>query len=264
MERVIPDTTESSGLLSPKRESLFTAADVGQELETSDQETLSDDIVRLQGAQAEMARQVDASLEGFLQVNDLLDQIQEFALLPVEAQVDFDYEDNDTVAYRVLGTPEGATAHFLVGLESFQRDDRDFNYLQLEIKFDVDKEPQFYRDALRQGPRVHVSIDYDEAGRPGTIALITEREIALAESRRQGMSAMKGRFTSGAGYKASLADPDNVISETFGIVDGRYTHGAEFGGISPLAGDLAIDPARVEALFAELAKKLAAVRREDR
>jgi hypothetical protein len=142
---------------------------------------------------------VNDSLDGFLYIDDLLDQVSAFAELPINERVDHEYEDDDAIAYRILGTPAGVTAHFLVGMAPIERDGKEYRYLQLEIGLDTDSPSEFYRDALREGPRIHLTIDRDRDGNMGAFALITERRIALKDSRRAGIDAYQGRFTSGAG-----------------------------------------------------------------
>ena len=210
---------------------------------------------------ADLGAQVDASLDGTLFIDELLDQVLRVADLPVDPHVDFDYQDNDGVAYRVEGTPEGTRAHFLVGLEPFERDGKEFRYFHMEIQLGADAPSEFHRDALREGPRVHLSIDYDEQGKPGRLGLLTERRVALGDSRPSGIDAYQGSFTSGASFHVDLADPRNARAETFGIVDGHYVQRDEFEGM-PLRGDLEVDRARVEALLARLTRHYESVRRK--
>lgn len=201
----------------------------------------------LEEAAANLRLRVDESLDGILLVNQLLDQVLAFADLPVEEAVDFEYEDSDDVAYRIAGTPPGITAHFLVGLQSFERDEKVFRALRIEIQMDAGEAAGFHRDSMREGPRVHLSLDHDESGRPGYLGLLTERRVDLRQSRRSGVDAYQGRFTSGASCTIDLTRMEPTWSETFGIIDGNYASGQDFQGI-PLRGDLRIDPSRVEAL----------------
>jgi len=208
----------------------------------------------LVAARTELERAASDSLDGFLYVNHLLDQIQRFAELPVESRVDLDYEDEDSYAYRIEGLPERTSGHFLVGHKPFQRDGKEFHFLQMEVVLDQGEAPAFERDCWRNGPRVHLMIDYDEDLEPNALALIVEREVALKESRKRGVDAFQGTFTSGAGLRANLVGEESTFSSTFGLVNGANVSGPQFPGISPLAGDTRIDKGRVRSLFGALMK----------
>lgn len=219
----------------------------------------------IEQAQEELAQQIDASLDGILDIDRLLDQVLAFADLPIDEKVDFEYEDNDSIAYRVLGTPSGTEAHLLVGRETFPAHGpapdpeggadggTECRALQLEIQLGADQPPGFHRDALREGPRLHLGLFMDPDGRPVRMGLVTERAVALGASRRAGLDAYEGRFTSGASYGIEL-DGDDLrprTAETIGLVDGHYASGASFQG-QPLRGDLTPERERVEALARRL------------
>lgn len=208
----------------------------------------------------ELSSQVDASLDGYLYINDLVDQVMAIASLPVNTQVDFSYEDEDSVAYRLLGTPDGVEAHFLVGIAPFDREGKTYRCLQLEIQVDAGAVPEFNRGALRDGPRVHLTLDYDQSGEPGHFALITERRVNLSESQRAGFNAYQGRHTSGAGYKADVGKGLTLVTETFGLIEGQYANGARFQGVSPLVGDIELNSEKVRSLFRVLDRNYQAVR----
>lgn len=210
-------------------------------------------------AQNELARQVDDSLEGYLYINHLLDQVQAFADLPVDPRVDLEYDDDDAIAFEILAMPAGTTGHFLVGRKTFERNGEEFRFLQMEIEMGEDESPTYHRDSLRYGPRIHLTIDYDGSGTPYALALILQRDVALRESRQRGIDAYRGTYTTGAGYRVNLPDPERSYSGTFGLVDGTTARADRFPGPSPLVGDTRIDPERVRALFEALMSKRAAV-----
>ncbi len=206
-------------------------------------------------AERELASQVDRSLDGELYVNELLDQVLRYAELPISERVDFDYEEHDEIPYRLLGTPDGTDAHFLVGMQPFERDGEEWRYVQLEIQLGSG-EFEYERGAMREGPRVHLSLDYNADG-PGSLSLMTERYVAPHESRQEGIDAYSGVFTSGARFSVNLASPSDARAETYGLVDGNYTlAGEEFPGARPLYGDLDVDVERVRALHARLLELL--------
>jgi hypothetical protein len=203
-------------------------------------------------AQDELASQINASLDGFLYINDLLDQIYVFANLPVDHRVDLEYDDEGAIAFRILGTPKGTSGHFLVGQKSFDRDGKELKFVQMEIVMGADESPVFFRDSIRCGPRLHMTVDYDSDGAPNAMALVLQRDIDLKESRKQGINAFVGTYTTGVGYRVNLVGQESCFSETFGLINGRVSHRERFNGISPLAGDTQIDKGRLQALFEAL------------
>jgi hypothetical protein len=227
------------------------------------QESPQEPPTRIEKAQAELALQIDASLDGFLYVNDLLDQVLVLAALPVEDHIDMNYEANDEFAYRIKDTPPGTTAHFLVGMESFVRNGVEFRPLQLEIQMGAGASA-LERNAMREGPRIHLVLDHNEEGVLGHFAFVTERKVELYESRRLGIDAYRGRFTSGATYGVDLNDPLNQKSETYGLIDAAYATGDMFGGISPLVGDMQLDLSRVAALQQLLVKHFETIKDKQR
>jgi hypothetical protein len=210
-------------------------------------------------AHAELKTQIDDALEGFLYVDHLLDQVQVFADLPVEPKADLDYDDEDAIAYRILGTPEGTSAHFLVGRGVIERDGQEFRFLQLEIETEDDVEPEFHHGALRLGPRVHLTLDYDSEGAPGALAIVTQRDVALRASRERGLDADRGLHVTGAGLRANFGSAPSTFSETFGLIDGVKAKGNRFPSVSPLRGDTDPDPTRVRTLLASLLRNRRAV-----
>lgn len=201
---------------------------------------------RVQQAQDELRVLIDASLDGEFHVDDLLDQVLVFASLPVSAELDPAYEDDDeTIPHRIEGTPAGTRAHFFIGIQPNVHDGRDFQFFQMEIQMDADQPAVFHRDALREGPRIHLTLDHDFKSKPGSFGLLTERKVALRDSKRAGIDAYHGRFRSGASYAVGFGDPSFRHAVTFDILDGNYV-GA--GGETALHGDLDVDPSKVAAL----------------
>lgn len=207
--------------------------------------------------------QINDSLEGVLYVNAVLDRLLEYAQLPISDSVDFEYEDDDLVAYKVLGLPDGTVAHFLVGLKGIERNGRDYQQFQFEIQMDANRDSDFYQDSWREGPRIHIALDQDENGNPAVLALLTERKVDLHESRHRGVDAYQGRFTSGASLRVDISDPHAYRAETFGIINGHYASSKDFVAV-PLVGDLVIDPQRVSALSQLLQQRYRNVRKQDK
>lgn len=204
--------------------------------------------------QEELASQVNDSLDGFLYINHVLDQLTSFAQLPVETKADLDYESDERACFKLQETPPGTTARLLVLHKPFELEGRELRGIELEVQMDAEEPPGFYRDCFRSGPRAHISISYDEAGDPVGLALILERKINPKVSRENGIDAYQGRFTCGAGYRVDLST-GTTTSETFGFVNGNYAFRDAFQGISPLRGDVQIDKERVGALLRELTAK---------
>lgn len=204
--------------------------------------------------QEELASQVNDSLDGFLHINHVLDQLTAYARLPVETKADLDYESDERACFKLLDTPPGTTARLLVLHKPFELEGRELRGIELEVQMDAEERPGFYRDCFRSGPRAHISISYDEAGDAVGLALILERKINPKVSRDNGIDAYQGRFTCGAGYRVDLAT-GTTTSETFGFVNGNYAFRDAFQGISPLRGDVQIDKDRVGALLRELTAK---------
>ena len=203
----------------------------------------------LLAAQADLAQLIDGSLDGILSINDTLDQVLAFASLPVSDKVDFDYGSDEVAAYKILGTPPGTTAHFLVGLNPIVLDDQQVRYFQMEIQMN-DGEQEFNRNAMRDGPRIHLSLDYGDDQMPHIFNLTTQRRVSLSASRAAGIDAYHGEFTTGASFHVKLSDPGNPMSETHGIVDGNPSRD-QFQAISPLHGANDLDPQKVELLLSK-------------
>jgi len=226
----------------------------------AEEETI-EEVHPLAAAQAELEMHINGSLDGAYYVNAILDQLLPYATLPVSDVVDFDYEDDDSVAYRVLGLPDGTVAHFLVGSRAVERDGIEYQQFQFEIQMNASRESDFYRDSWREGPRIHIALDQDEEGNPAFLAMLTERRVDLHDSRHRGVDAYQGRFTSGASFWVDLSDPHAYRAETFGIVNGHYASAKDFGA-APLAGELVIDPQRVYALSRLLQQHYRSVRKQ--
>jgi len=218
----------------------------------------------IENAKKELEIQINDSLDGILYLNHTLDQVLAIASLPIEERVDYEYEDDDAVAYLILSTPKDTTAHFLVGLQPFQRDGKEYRYFQIEIQTQPPNATEFHRDSMREGPRIHLSIDFDSEGTPGRLSLLTERRVALHESRHSGIDAYVGRYTSGASYSVDMNMSQNATSGTYGIVNGTYTTVSDFQGITPLRGDMEVDPARVDHLLSLFMSNFDKIRRNNK
>ena len=222
---------------------------------TIESEEDSPEMVALKLAKADLADQVDMSLDGILEINRLLDKLSLIADLPISRQVDYEFDDSDAVAYKMLGTPEGMSAHFLVGLDSFERDGKTYKAYELEVQMDG-YDVTFDRGAMRSGPRVRIMMDFDEDGNPGMLALLMTRRVALAASRGAGVDAYTGDFVTGCSYKSSMTNPEDSMSETYGIQNGHIvtsmTSPAYSNMIKPLAGDVILQPDKAQALLGKL------------
>ena len=255
------ESEATDDLGAPQEGSRRPAADTSIELDQNS-DGMSSKATPLEAAHDELATQINDSLDGYLYINHLLDQVLAFAELPISETVDFEYKRDKVIAYPILGLPEGTTGHFLVGGKSYVRDGKDLNYFQIEIEMDRGKR-EFHCDALREGPRMHLTLDYDEEGKPARMALITERRISLSHSLDEGIDAYHGRFTSGAGYSVDLSDIHKPTSYTYGIIDGQYLDQDVFQGTMPLYGDLDLDPAKVEALLGKFSQHYDKLRNRD-
>lgn len=214
-----------------------------------------------------IAELVDRSLDGSIDVNRLVASLAAIADLPIETTADLDFEDNDAIPYRFVGTPEDTDAHFLVGLESFSRDGKEYRSFEIELQVGGN-EVELHRGFLREGPRVRLQMDYDQDGNMGHLALIATRRVSLGDSRRAGIDAYQGEFTNGISYATSLTDPADHSSETIGVRDGRSVTSLSdppFGeGIRPLVGDVEIDPEVARLLFDRMRARLASLQATSR
>jgi hypothetical protein len=218
---------------------------------------------RIGAAVERLTFHADESLNGALYLNDVLDQMLEVASLPTEDRNDMEFEDDDAMAYRLQGTPEGTDAHFLVGLQPYDEEGKTFRYLQMNVEMGAGK-TEYLRDSVRRGPHISLSISFDEADEetPTRFALVMTRPVALSESRKAGIDAYHGQFTTGAQYWIDLKkDPDNPVKRSIGIVNGNpvrdYT---PHGGLNPLVGDTELDRERLSALLVQLQKNYAVTR----
>lgn len=219
---------------------------------------------------AQAADDLDAfatmSLNGVVHVNDTLERMLAFASLPVSAHPDLDYEDDDAIAYRLLGTPEDTEARVLVGLQPYEIGETTFRYLQLEIDVAVGTH-DLVDGAMRYPPNVGLSVSYDahDPEEPARAALLVQRDVALGESRRSGIDAYQGRYTTGSYYCVDLLeDPPQVVCGTVGMVDGQRLPSIQsFEGVSPLAGDTQLDVELLGEILGRLREHLATIKGEN-
>ena len=249
-------TPDGEALSLPERQASFTGTARKDEAPLLAGSATTNETAPLENTRTELAYQIDASLDGILHINSLLDQMMQIAEKKVSPYVDFDYEEDEAVAYNFLDTTDRINAHFLVGLEPFERDEQLHNYFEMEIIVD-ESSRELFHGAIRKGQRVHLVVDYDSKGRPGRLALITQRDPAMRESRKAGIDAYKGIFTTGANYQVDLSDPKNPrYASTYGIVDGSQK---TFPSI-PLQGDLGLDPSKITSLFTRFQSLLETVK----
>ncbi|MEZ6015204.1 MAG: hypothetical protein R3F49_08830 [Planctomycetota bacterium] len=205
-------------------------------------------------ARHEIVRQCNAALDGVLSLNDVLDYMLEFASLEVASAPDFDYEDDDALAYNLIGAPSGTEARMLVGLQPFETDAGRARYLQLEVDV-ANVQDELIQGAVRYSPRVDLNIAYLESDPavPIRLAVNVSRAVGFAASRDVGIDAYQGRHTEGAYFWIDLkADPLQPISGTYGVVDAVPQSVKDFAGVSPLAGDIRLDSARVKLVLERL------------
>jgi hypothetical protein len=211
---------------------------------------------RLSDATDDLAMQSTDAVYGVLELNYALDNLLSLSSLPISEHPDFDYEDNDALAYSFEGAPEGSEVRMLVGLQSYQEGDSTYRYLQIEV--DVSQEEdEFIDGALREGPSVHASISYDveDPTQPTRFAITLQRSVDIAACRDAGIDAYTGKFTEGAYYWHDLLDESKVSAMTFGIIDAHPESHHAFDG-ELLRGDTTLDKERVKALLVKLQHKL--------
>ena len=254
-------TLEKDGRAAP-------AAEPAQRTEVSatiaDPEGAPDPKDALAKAHKDLALHCRAGLDGVLFVNEVLDSVLAFASLPVDAHPDLEFGDNDAIAYKLLGAPEGTTAHVLVGLQPYYEDGRTFRYLQMQIQEDCGTS-EYLLDSQREGPFISLSIGYDETDKyaPTRFGLTVQRPVDIAGSRDAGVDAYHGRYTHGARFWVDLLkDPYNPTTTTFGIVDGNPASTAAFDGIRPLAGNVHLDQERLATLLRQLQSHLSTIKGE--
>ncbi len=216
----------------------------------------------LETAQGKLAYHATAALDGVLFVNEVLDQMLEFASLPVDEHPDLAFEDDDAVAYKLKGTPVGTEARILVGMMPYDADGKSYRYLQMGVDINVGKS-EFLLDSVREGPHIEFSISYDVADEmaPSRFGLLLTRPVDITASRDAGINAYYGRYTSGALFGVDLLkNPHRPTTATIGIVDANPVNEKSFGGVSPLAGDIQLDITRVTALLKQLQAHLSTIK----
>lgn len=235
----------------------------GTEVKPDSKNGTTPQMEKIEAAVERLTFHADESLNGALYLNDVLDQMLKIASLPTDERNDLEFEDDDAMAYRLNGTPEGTDAHLLVGLQPYNEDGKTFRYLQMNVEMGAGK-TEYLRGSVRRGPHLSLSISYDVADEktPTRFALVMTRPVALNESRKAGIDAYHGQFTTGAQYWVDLKkDPNNPVKRTIGIVNGNpvrdYT---PHGGVNPLVGDTELDRDRLTALLAQLQKNYAVTR----
>ncbi|MCK6448146.1 MAG: hypothetical protein L6Q99_17300 [Planctomycetes bacterium] len=219
---------------------------------------------RLADIRDDLAFFANESLHGVLHLNAVLGHVSTLAALPVSARPDFDYEDDDSIAYRIEGLPDGMKGHVLIGLQPYTEAGGTYRYLQMNLDM-PSIEPEYLDGVFRDGPNVNLSISYDVADphKPTRLALMLQRRVDLSASRAQGIDAYVGSFTQGAYYWRDLLDPDGTPSaNTFGIVNGQPASPRAFPSATPLVGELQLDPELLNEVLGRLQQKLSFVKGE--
>lgn len=145
----------------------------------------------------------------------------EFASLEVASAPDFDYEDDDALAYNLIGAPSGTEARMLVGLQPFETDAGRGSLPSARGRCGQ-RPGRTDSGAVRYSPRVDLNIAYLESDPavPIRLAVNVSRAVGFAASRDVGIDAYQGRHTEGAYFWIDLkADPLQPISGTYGVVD---------------------------------------------
>lgn len=228
------------------RESVVNAANVTPE--TSPQ------LTALARAKTNLADQATSALDGVMFVNEVLDNMLTIASLSIDTRPDYDYDDNDALAYRLKGAPEDMQARMLVGLQPYEENGRRFRYLQMDVDIGKGK-AAYFRDSMRADANINLSISYDETdpNTPTRFGLMLQRRVDTAASQEAGIDADHGRYTTGAYYWIDLlVNPQECHTTTIGMIDGDAVDAERFGGVRPLAGDLALDKPILNALLEQL------------
>ena len=219
---------------------------------------------RLEAVKDELSVFATDSVYGKMYLNAVLERALELASQPIENHPDFDYEDDDAVAYTIHGLPDGMEGHMLVGLQPYTENGRTYRYVQMDIDIPT-TEPDYLDGVLRDGPSMGLSISYDikDPGTPVRVALLLQRRVDLSGSRGNGIDAYTGSYTQGGYYWHDLLNPTQGPSAlTFGIVDGSPATGAKFPLASPLWGDLQLDQVLLGEVLGQLQKNLSLVKGE--
>ncbi|MBI5431913.1 MAG: hypothetical protein HZA52_03675 [Planctomycetes bacterium] len=225
----------------------------------------AESVDRLVAAKDDLAFFATDSLNGVMYVNAVLEHVLAFASLPVETHPDFEYEDDDAIAYKITGLPGGMEGHLLVGLQPYSNESgKTCRYLQMELKM-PSAEPEFLDGAMRDGPNVFVSVSYEtEAPNvPVRFGLMLQRRVDLSASRKEGIDAYSGVHTQGAYYAQDMLDATRApFASTVGLVNGNPADGNSFPGVSPLVGDVRLDPGLLSEVLAQFQKNLSSVKGE--
>ncbi|MEZ6019315.1 MAG: hypothetical protein R3F17_04200 [Planctomycetota bacterium] len=201
-----------------------------------------------------MAGHCDAALTGELDINAVLRLMIEASEQPLSPFADMDESDEDGLVYPLTGLPEGLQGHLRFGNpEVF---DGEFRlrtaYIVLEGK---DLEPEFVQGALRRPASASFSCAWSD-GDPGHARwsdLALQRSPDLAASKRTGINAHEGTWTTGLSWRQDLrGDGSGLQTSPTGMVQGNPSNDpAAFGG-APIRGQLEPDPALVQQLFERL------------
>jgi hypothetical protein len=207
---------------------------------------------------------VNDALYGRVQLNAVLAQALDLASKPISQRPDFDYEDDDSIAYKFEDMPEGVTGHMLIGMQPYDENGRTYRYVQMQLDI-ATAGPEFVDGAMRDGPNINFSISYDveDPNKPVRFALMLQRRVDLSASRKAGIDAYSGIYTQGAYYWQDFLPSEGTPSaSTIGIVDGKPLSANKFPNAISLFGDLNLDSELLNAVLAQLQECTATVKGE--
>lgn len=224
----------------------------------------SDDprVVALAASRDALAFATEEALQGIMNVNATLSDMLAIASNPVESQPDFDYEDDDAIAFKIRDLPDGMEGHMLVGLQPYEENGRSYRYLQMNLNM-PSMQSGSYEGVFRDVPNVSLSISYDtdEPYKPTRFALMLQQPVDIAVSRDRGIDAYSGTYTNGAYYWHDFLKPDQQpLTTTIGIIDGQPASVKTFPGMSPLMGDVDLNRGMLDDLLARLQRNLSNLR----
>lgn len=218
--------------------------------------------VALVASRDALAFATEDALQGIMNVNATLSDMLAIASNPVDSQPDFEYEDDDAIAFKIRELPDGMEGHMLVGLQPYEENGRSYRYLQMNLSM-PSMQSGFYEGVFRDVPNVNLSISYDtdEPYKPTRFALMLQQQVDLGGSRDRGIDAYSGTYTNGAYYWHDFLRPNQEpLTTTIGIVDGQPASVTAFPGMSPLMGDVDLDRDILDDLLAQLQKNLSNMR----
>jgi len=209
-------------------------------------------------AVADLAEQIDMSIDGVLEVNRLMKMLSTIADHPIETEVDYSVIDNDYVAYRLKGMPEGVDAHVLIDPIVQRVGGEEYRTIRIMVHRHDDT-GDHRRGAPREGPEVQALLNYDSKGRASRVAIMTKDKLDFPAARASGVDPYYGEYPSGAYYVANLREPGHFSAETMGFKDGHLVGASDDPsytfGTTHLSGDLQVNPDTADDLLQKLLDK---------